>query len=321
MRIFTTILIIFTSLTMYGQDHYFITAENGLNVRAGSNLSSKKVAKIPFGMLVEKIADTENELVISDNEKQIKGKFVKIKYNNYPYLVSEEKETFKREGYVFDGYLKKQNNINLVAITQIDKEKYAQLSQKVSKETHKLKAIRNLDSIKTILKNRVAWVSKSDIEVYERDDVLESIITENGQKLTFNQSSIDFGFSEGYSGYYPEYDILVLEGGHNSDVCFSIKTGETEQTIGNPEYIIASPKNSYRLNGFFGGQECYSYFIQRKTNNGYNKIIQLDEAFEKLTDAWLCTIGEVFWLDERTLYLEETNLGEKSEFFKIEIND
>ena len=85
--------------------------------------------------------------------------------------------------------------------------------------------------------------------------------------FVYLQIGNDYEFSEGNSGYYPEYGILLLEGGHSSDMCFSIKTGESDLTIGNPEYIISSPKNTYRLNGSFGGQECISYFFQKKRIN------------------------------------------------------
>ncbi len=52
--------------------------------------------------------------LVNDNGKQITGRFVKIKYNNYPYLISQEAKTFEREGFVFDGYLKKAENEELV---------------------------------------------------------------------------------------------------------------------------------------------------------------------------------------------------------------
>jgi len=305
LRGLVALLLIFIASNSYGQDDYFITAESGLNVRESSDLSSAKVAKIPFGMRVEKIADTEKELVVNDNGKEIKGKFVKIKYNNYPYLVSEATDASERQGYVFDGYLKELKNDDLLTIEQIDEAKYRELSQKASKEIRKQKAIRNLDSIKTILKNRVAWVTEFESEDYKRDDVLKSITTENGQKLIFNQRSYDFGFSEGHSAYYPEYDILVLEGGHSSDVCFSIKTGETELTIGNPEYIIPSPKNGYRLNGSFGGQECISYFIQKNYNGKFSYLTEFDND--------ICTFKSFYWIDETSFIYTTVNYMTDSE--------
>lgn len=315
-----TLLIIGISSKSYGQDYYFITAENGLNVRSGSDLSSTKVAKIPFGVMIEKIADTEKELVVNDNGKEIKGKFVKIKYNNYTYLVSEETDSFEREGYVFDGYLKKEKNDGLVAITQLDKATYIELEKKASKETHKPKAMRNLDAIKRLLKNRVAWVTEFESGAYVRDDVLKSITTENGQKLVFNQNSYDYGFSEGHSAYFPLYDILVLDGGHSSDVSFSIKTGETDLAIGNPEYINPSPNNSYRLNGLFGGQECISYFLQKKNNNKFVYLTELNP------DLDICTFKAFYWIDEtsfiykRINYMTEAENGTE-EYFMGEIKN
>ena len=302
MKLLTVISLVFLSINLYGQDYYFINAEGGLNVRSDSNLSSKKIAKIPFGMIIEKIADTDKELVINDNGKQVKGKFVKIKYNNYPYLVTRATDASELEGYVFDGYLKKVNNVDLITVKQIDEVRYRKLSQKASKKIRKSKAIRNLDSIKTILKHRVAWATES-----ERDDVIKSITTENGQKLIFNQNSYDFGFSKGYSGYYPEYDILVLEGGHSSDVCFSIKTGETELTIGNPEYMIATPRNTYRLNGYFGGQECISYFFQKNEND---KFVYLTDFY---SDFDICTFKTFYWISETSFIYTTINYRTDSE--------
>lgn len=305
MKIFTTIFLFIICHNAYSQDYYFINAENGLNVRSGSDLSSEKIAKLPFGMQVEKIADTEKELIIIDNGKQIKGRFVKIKYNNYTCLVIEKTKAFEAEGYVFDGYLKKQKNDDLIDITKIDKKKFTELSLNVAQEIQKPKMVKNLDSVKAILKNRVKWVTEFEIDTYERDDIIESITTENGQKLVFNQSCVDFGFLEGYSGYYPDYDILFLEGGHSIDVCFSIKTGETEQTIGNPEYIIPSPKNSYRLNGIFGGQECVSYFLQKKENGKFVYLTELSDD--------ICIFKNFYWITETKFIYSKINYMTRAE--------
>lgn len=315
MKTFATLFIILIATTIYGQEYYFINAENGLNVRSNSNLSSTKVAKIPFGVLVEKISDTNKILVIEDNGKQIKGKFIKIRYNNYIFLVSEETKPFEREGYVFDGYLKKQKNKDLVSIVKIEKTVYTQLLSKVSKKEDNPKKIRNLDSIKIILKNRVEW---GNYDEYERNDFIKSITTKNGQKLLLNDKSNDYGFSEGGSCYYPEYDILVLEGGHSSDMCFSIKTGETHFTIGNPEYMIPSSKNRYRLNGSFGGQECISYFFQKNENGKFRYLTEFGGDYN------ICTFKEFYWINETIFIYKILNYMTDSvngteEYFKGEI--
>ncbi|WP_347373779.1 SH3 domain-containing protein [Aequorivita sp. Q41] len=90
--------VFFISLANYGQEYYYINVESGLNVRSEANLSSKKIAKIKDGALVEKIADTDTALTITDNSKEITGKFVKIKY------ITTNLANDTIEGYVFDAY-------------------------------------------------------------------------------------------------------------------------------------------------------------------------------------------------------------------------
>ena len=295
------------SFNIYGQEYYFINAESGLNVRSESNLSSNKVAKIPFGTLIEKISDTDKYFTINDNGKKIKGQFVKIKYNNYGYLVNEETEQFEREGYVFDAYLKKRDNKNIINSIEINKTEYFKLLKNVDKIVYNPIKIENLDSIKVILKNRVEWVSEFSEDEYKREDAIKSIITDNGQKLRISQIGNDYGFSEGHSGYYPEYGILLLEGGHSSDMCFSIKTGETDLTIGNPEYIVPSPNKNYRLNGYFGGQECISYFFQKKEKEKFVYLSEFNWEYD------ICVLKEFYWVNENEFIYKKLNYEIDSE--------
>ena len=317
MKIITTLLLIFIAFNFSAQDYYFINAKSGLNVRADSNLSSPKVAKIPFGVMVEKIADTNQELIINDNGKEIKGKWVKIKYDNYLYLVSKETKSFDREGDVFDGFLKEIKTENLINTTKIDKEVYVELLKKAPPKNYHPKKIGNLYSIKLILKNRVEWVTEFGREENERDDVIKSITTKNGQTLIFNESQYEYAFEEGWSGYYPEEDILVLVGGHSSDMPFLIGTGETN-LIGNPRYAIPSPKNNYRLNGYFGGQECTYNFIQKKENGNFIYLTDFS------LDADICTFKDFYWLSENEFIYSKMNYRFDSkngveEYFKGEI--
>ncbi|WP_025663125.1 SH3 domain-containing protein [Aquimarina megaterium] len=316
MKIITIIFTTFISLNIYSQEYYFINAKNGLNVRSGSDLLSAKVAKIPYGVLVEKIFDTNKKMTINDNGKIITGNWVKIKYNNYLYLVSKETEPFEKEGYVFDGYLKKTNNNSIINRSQISSVEFNELKQKSSRQIHKPKKISSLDSIKKILKNHIEWTTKFESEEHKREDLIKSIKTKNGQKLSVNQNSAeDYVFAAGWSGYYPEYDILVLEGGHTIDVCFSIQTGETQLTIGNPEYIIPSPQNTHRLNGIFGGHECITYFLQKKINDEFTYLTQFDNNYD------ICTFKEFYWINETTFIYKIINHKGDDVFFKTEIKD
>ncbi|MFV0540370.1 MAG: SH3 domain-containing protein [Aestuariibaculum sp.] len=305
-------LIILIGFNLYSQDYYFITAENGLNVRTESNLSSNKIAKLPFGFLVKKTAETNKSLSITDNGKQITGTWVKIEFYNSPYLVSEQPEQHQNEGYVFDGYMEPLKKENTITNIKIDSLTYSELLKKADKTIYKHKKISDLDSIKTVLKHRVEWID------YETYNSIKSIITNNGKKLITNIESNDFGFAEDWSGYYPEFDILVLEGGHSSDMCFSIKTGETTKTIGNPEYIIPSPKGTYRLNGYFGGQECISYFFQKKENKRYKYLTKFNWDYD------ICTFKTFYWINETEFIYTKMNYQTDSkngtkEFFKGKI--
>jgi len=182
---YTLALLFFTlCFCVSSQEYYLINAKSGLNVRSNYNLSSKKVAKIPFGVLVEKIEDTNKALTVNDNGKKIKGTWVKIKYNNYDYLVSKETKSFESEGYVFDGFLKKfENDTIIITKNEVEKTEYDNLLKVASKKTYNLKKISTLDSIKDILKNRVEWVTEFEDDMSIRDDAIKSIITDNGQKL------------------------------------------------------------------------------------------------------------------------------------------
>ncbi len=115
---------LFMFSNVLAQEYYFINAENGLNVRSKSNSSSLKIAKIPFGVVVEKLFDTNKKITINDNGKPIEGSWIKIKYNNYIYLVSKEEKPFEKEGYVFDGYLKKVKNKNVINTSKISLTKF-----------------------------------------------------------------------------------------------------------------------------------------------------------------------------------------------------
>lgn len=313
---FVVISMLLFSSTMRAQE-YFVNAKSGLNVRESNELSSEKVAKIPFGVIVEKVADTNETLTVNDNGKKVIGKWVKIKYNNYGYLVSKETTHFEREGFVFDGYLKAIKNKNSpIDTSSITKAQYDKLRLTASKSTYNPKKLTQLNTIKNVLKDRVKWHKE---HVFERDDVLKSIRTNSGQELILSQIvAEEVGFDKEYSGYYPEEGILVLVGGHNSDMCYSIKTGETDVTIGNPQYIVPSPNNSYRLNGYFSGQECVSYFFQKKVEGEFVYITEFNWDYD------ICTFKEFNWISE-TVFLfsimdySNDSVNGKTLYFKGEI--
>ncbi len=313
MRFFLIIILSIVCFSTNAQEDYFVNAKKGLNVRADKKLDSKKITKLPFGVVVTKLEEASEEVTIGI--KRIKGKWIKIKYNNYLYLLPNkiEHEQYEGEGYVFDAYLKKKKDgkeeIDTFKITE---KEFVRLRGKRTAFFQKAGKITDLNSIKKKLKNRVTWVTSFEDEAYKREDAIQSIITNNGQKLVINQMSNEYGFDKDFSGYYPKYDILVFEGGHASDACFSIKTGAMQSTVGNPDYIIPSPKNTYRLNGYESGQECILYFFQKKEKGEFIYLTDFNIA---------CHFVDFYWIDEITFIYSIMNYSKDSikgvkEYFK-----
>ncbi len=153
----------------------------------------------------------------------------------------------------------------------------------------------------------------------EEPQPIRSIHFRNGTEYE-NRDEFDY---ISFVAYFPQEDILLCEGGHTSDVSFNLKNGKETEETGNPDYMVYSPGAVFRLNGYFGGQECSAGFIERKIGADYVNVIQLDEEFEKITQIWLCIIGESFWTNERTLFLTEasdfTAAGLNNRYFKVTI--
>ena len=202
-----------------------------------------------------------------------------------------------------------------ITVEKIDSLQYHSEKKKTAPKKKNLLKITDINEAKKLLKGIVEFDEK--IPEYP---LVTKINFRNGRNT---KEKLYYEFEEcSFKAYFPDEDILLCEGGHTTDVSFNLKNGKETEETGNPDVFVFSPKENFRLNGHFGGQECSSYFIQKKINNEYVKIIQLDEEFEKLTKLWLCSIGESFWADEKTLYLTETDFfgnGIKSQFFKVKI--
>ncbi len=304
----------------HAQEYYHVTAKSGLNVRSNTDLTSKKIAKIPFGVVVEKIATTNIELSVKDEGKKVKGNWIKVKFYNYPYLISKN----HKKGFVFDGFLKPMKNKRLkIKIDSITKQVFLNLKNEQLKIEKVSEKIKDLDSIKVLLKSSVLWQrwhKDSEGKAYEREDAIKAIITENNQKLMFDPFESEVGFSKGYSGYYPEEEILVLEGGHSSDVCLSLKNGGETQTVGNPQYIEMSPKGTYRLNGYFPGQECVSYFLEKKEDREFTFFSELN----LWQDYDICYFKQFYWMNETQFIYSKMSYNSETEkefeaYFKGEV--
>lgn len=188
--------------------------------------------------------------------------------------------------------------------------------------------IEDLQRAKELLAGRLVFgepdyrEGKGLVDSTKQGAAIYSVLFGDGKLLTYHENP---AFSEvGFYRYYPTEDVVLFEGGHSSDYAIDLRTGMMGADLaGNPAYISYSPSKAYRLNGWFPGQECSDYFIQRKTEQGYLKYINLpihltEQGFD------LCTINDVFWTSDSTLYFRNTFFGSPRDsrlgFFKLMVH-
>ena len=128
-----------------------------------------------------------------------------------------------------------------------------------------------------------------------------------------------------FVAYFPEEDILLLEGGHTTDISYDLKTGKETYDVGNPDLATTSPTGKYQLNKLYEGQECFYHFLQKKNQNTYEPVLPLNDIFEKETKKWLCVIGKEFWTDDQTIYFglvtEYREEGSLHEYYKVSLTE
>jgi len=287
-KILTISIYILTVFVVQSQELYFNTASSGLNIREEPSINSKKIGKLPYGSTVELLETTKIKLQIIDDEETINGFWVKIKFSNFPFIVSEREEDLghDKEGYVFSGFIEKLNKASVETI-EIDSLKFQSLYIP-SKPLNKIKITSEKEAEK-LLVSKVKWKDVEDIGW-----TIDEIILDNGQVLNINQKSNDNYFI----AYYPTEAIIVFEGGHGSEFSISIKTGESLETVGNPEYIIESPNKKIRLNGWFPGQECSSYFFQEKIGDTYRYLTDFGWGSEEFGEN-ICYFNKFCWLNDK----------------------
>lgn len=274
---------------MKGQENkvYIVNAPTGVIIRNEPVFNSSRIGKLPYGKTIELLEKTNIKQQLIDKGDTINGVWLKIKYNNFPFICSEsesEQEKWNLEGYVFSEYIEELNKAN-IKIKELDSLQFFQLF--INTKPYKPIKIESIEETERMLLNNVKW---KVVDYLGR--VIDEIRLENGQTLRINQKSNDMGFV----AYYPLEKILLFEGGHSSDYSISLQTGESLETVGNPEYIIESPNRKLRLNGWFPGQECSSYFFQEKSGDGYRYLI--DFGWGTLFGENVCYFEKFCWISD-----------------------
>jgi len=263
-KLVLTIFLLLSFSSLSAQNYHFTSAPNGLVVREKATTASERVGKLVYGSLAEIIEETNISYQFKENSITKKSVWVKIKYDNFPYLdINDKYYERDKTGYVLKHYLQKLNKARITT-KEINKTVF-NASYKEPTKSNRIKQT-SFETVKKALSGRVKWANSS---ILADGTALDMITLPNGQTLDIDQNSIDFSFI----AYFPSEEILLFEGGHTSDFSISIKTGESLKTVGNPEYFIDSPTKKYRLNGWFPGQECSSYFFQKKTSGNYTYLV------------------------------------------------
>ncbi|WP_124980482.1 SH3 domain-containing protein [Nonlabens xiamenensis] len=94
-NIILTIIFLLFTISIFGQDRMYVTAESGLVVRDKPSLKSNKIVHIPKNTMTYVEEKTGINLAILDEGKEIKGEWIKV----YGF---DNKNT---KGYVFGGFL------------------------------------------------------------------------------------------------------------------------------------------------------------------------------------------------------------------------
>lgn len=293
-KIIIIVLYIVSFFTVNSQETYFVTAKSGLFIREKPNINSSKIGKLPYGSVIALLETTNKELEVTDNGKVIKGNWIKVAFYNAPFIVSNFKGyKHEEEGYVFSGFTEKLNKAT-ITVKEIDSVTFYSQYKEIKPE--KLPKITSAKRIKKLLASKVKWGYEEFVGV-----TVNKITLDNGQTLTINHKNYECGLD----AYYPTEKVLLFECGHSGTESISMQTGESLETVGNPEYIRCSPSKKLRLNGWFSGQECSSYFFQEKTANGYVYLTDIgwDSKNER---SRVCSFDKFYWLSDTEFMYSES---------------
>ncbi|MBJ2175856.1 SH3 domain-containing protein [Aureibaculum sp. A20] len=288
----TTLTLLFTFVVSlsFAQEQFFVNAVNGLSCRVKPDADSEKVGKLPYGTIVELVTTTLVKLSITENKEIIEGNWVKVKYDDFPFIVSTNGVTgFSKEVYVFNGYLEPLNKATIEIETISENEFKAYHAKSIQNKSDRYEVTDNA-KIKSLLLNKATWTPLDDLNEYL---ILDALKLDNGQYLKINQESNDYSVI----AYYPSEEILLFEGGHTSDYSISIKTGETLTTVGNPEYIIKSAYDDLQLNGHFPGQECSNYFFQEIKDGSFMYLTNF--GWGSVNGDDVCNFKKFLWIKKK----------------------
>lgn len=186
-------------------------------------------------------------------------------------------------------------NYRVQTIPRQEYDSLASIYQKLPKE------VRRIEDIKKILGRnyKIYYTTYSEINSDTGDSIYG--IYELRYK---NKMRIFISENEGVQGYYPDLDILVYSGGHQTDNAFYVRSGKIAY---NPYYSAFSPDGKFGLTGLYNGQDNVEYSLVYRENGDYkllcNPVNILGQIpYEKVNETYWGYLYGQFW-SNTTLYI------------------
>jgi len=279
------------------KNQVIIKTPSGIRIRNKPTTNSAVIATAPNLEVFDYLShDSEvDSTSVFDNGKYLKNRWLKI----------ATKDSIQQLGYVFGAFAKRHIEVTTneykVILDEISKEEFHQQEDQI-KSTPSIEKITAVKKIKSILKNQL-------IGAYDEDNsfIIKKIVADNGKEFS--------GLYEeecNISAYYPQYHYLLLECGHSSDYLINLKNGADDiNRIGNPDYHLSSPQNTFRLNGYYSGQSNI-HFLEKNNNKtapeylfSISSLIQSDY------------LEKYFWKNNNTILLKAENMYYKIRLKKL----
>ena len=272
-----------------------IKTPSGIRVRKEATTNSTIVTSAPNSSVFNYLSRNYDIDSIIDNGTYLKNCWLKIAL----------KDSLKQLGYVFGAFAKQHieltTNDYKVVLDEISKEDF-DIENIKKKNQPSVDKITHIKKIRTILKHQLVEEYNETYDYY----VIKNILADNGKEIDQYLDECEI------TGYFPKHHYLLLECGHSSEYIINLKNGEDDiNRIGNPDYYLPSPKNTFRLNGYYSGQSNV-HFLEKNNKNAPPEYL-----FNISSLIPLDYIEKYFWRDDTTLFLKIEKIYYKIQLQKI----
>jgi len=276
------------------KDQVIIKTPSGIRVRKKPTINSSIVTSAANLSAFDYLSYDSSKIdstSVFDNGKYLKNYWLEI----------AEKDSLQQLGYVFGAFAKRHieltTNTYKIVFDQISKEDFYS-KERTKKSSEAIQKITDTKKIKSILKNQLFGDYSQDGHY-----TINKILADNGKEISKDLYECEI------SVYYPEYHYLLLECGHSSDYLINLKNGKDDiNRIGNPDYYLPSPQNTFRLNGYYSGQASV-HFLEKSNKNTLPEYL-----FNISSLIPVDYIEKYFWTSDTTIFLKI----EKA-FYKIQL--